>query len=428
MKLTVRILLISIIVVLCASIAWKILFNPTRATVPMEVILAHDKGNLPVFHDTFIKQGEMAKKAIGIKITPVPSVSPELYLHQMKARLATELAPELFTWWSTMRAKELVDEDVTGDLTDLWDKYKNDYSKDLREAFTIGGKVYGFPYTVDYWPVWYNKTIFNRLGLEPPSTWSEFIAICKKLKAAGIPPIMASLQNDWPSFIWFEEMIIGEDPDLYKDLCLGKVKYTDPRVIKACRVWKDMIEKGYFTDPSLNILTNSGYLWNNEKFGMVLCGTWYYSTVLLAQGVKEQSIGVFIMPPHNPDAGKNIIIEMGPIFTAKHSKNSENAKKVVDWWMSPEGNGYFAFIHKSYPGNMNTDTSYLPLAKQQVRSAVQNGNYRLMTRYWESTPKPICEKAILKFGEFMLNPDTLEQILKDIDHISDNYWANSSNP
>jgi multiple sugar transport system substrate-binding protein/raffinose/stachyose/melibiose transport system substrate-binding protein len=112
-------------------------------------------------------------------------------------------------------------------------------------------------------------------------------------------------------------MIIGEDPDLYLDLCLGRVKYTDPRIVKACRVWKDMIGKKYFTDPSVNMLTNAGHLWNNESYGMALCGSWYYSNVLVAQGVDERDIDWFILPSHNPKAGLNIVFEVGPIFTAK---------------------------------------------------------------------------------------------------------------
>jgi ABC-type glycerol-3-phosphate transport system substrate-binding protein len=198
-------------------------------------------------------------------------------------------------------------------------------------------------------------------------------------------------------------------------------------VVKACQVWKKMIEKGYFTDPSLNMLTNSGYLWNNEKFGMVLCGTWYYYTVLIAQGVDEKSIGAFIMPPHNPGAGKNIIIEVGPIFTAKHAKNAEAALKVVDWWMSPQGSGYFASLQKGYPGSLKTDTSYLPPVKKQILAEIKDGQYRLMNRYWEATPEPICEQGVLKLGEFMLNPEKLTVVLKDIERIADTYWAGIPN-
>ncbi len=31
----------------------------------------------------------------------------------------------------------------------------------------------------------------------------------------------------------FEEMVARQDPQLYVDLCEGKVKYSDPRVKKA---------------------------------------------------------------------------------------------------------------------------------------------------------------------------------------------------
>lgn len=417
-----------LIVFACAvfSISLFVMFAimQQKDPLPMNVTLAHDKGNLPIFQENFIKQGEMARKAIGIGINPIPSVSPDLFMHQMKASLPTEQAPELFIWWSTFQVKELVDKGYVGDLTSLWDKYKEDYSPDMRDAFTIGKKVYGFPYVVEYWPVWYNKKIFNRLELKEPETWTEFIDICIALKKSGVPPILSSLQNNWPAFIWFEEMMIGEDPDLYNDLCLGRVKYTDPRVVKACLVWKDMIEKGYFTDPSVNMLTNGGYLWSHEKFGMALCGTWYYSAVLVAQGVDEEDIGVFILPSHNPAAGKNIIFELGPIFTAKNAANAVAAQKVADWWMSREGNQHFAILHKAYPGNLNTDTDYLPPAKQNLLAAIKREQYRLMNRYWEATP--ISDHAVLKFGEFMLDPDRLLEILDDIDRISDQHWANNA--
>jgi ABC-type glycerol-3-phosphate transport system substrate-binding protein len=167
------------------------------------VVLAHDKGNVPLFQENFIKQGDMARKAIGVGIRPVPSVTPDLYWHQMMTNLPTEQAPELFVWWSTFRARELVEHDFVTDLTPLWDKYAGDYAPEIREAFTVNGKVYGFPFVLEYWPVWYNKKIFNRLGLQAPTTWTEFLTVCERLKKAGVTPILCSLQNNWPAFIWF---------------------------------------------------------------------------------------------------------------------------------------------------------------------------------------------------------------------------------
>jgi multiple sugar transport system substrate-binding protein len=415
-------------ILVCAGLALKFFYkNRTATQISKTVSLAHDKGNLPIFQTNFTLQGIMAEKATRIGITPVPSVTPDLYRHQMKAVLSTDQAPELFVWWPSFRAKELIGNQWVSDLTALWDKHASDYSPEMRNVFTSDGKVYGFPYVVEYWPVWYNKTVFKRLGLAPPTTWDEFIHVCEVLKGANVTPILSSLQNDWSAFIWFEEMIIGEDPDLYNDLCLGRVHYTDPRILKACLVWKDMIAKGYFSEPSLNMLTNSGYLWNNEKFAMALCGTWYYSAVLVAQGVDEQSIGNFILPSHNPRAGKNIIFEVGPLYTAKNAPGSHDALKVADWWMGRDGSAYFARLQSAYPCNLKTDTSYLPPSKKRLIEEIKSENYRLINRYWEATPTPICENAVLKIGEFILDPDKLQSTLKDIDRIAVAYWTDNPN-
>jgi len=388
-----------------------------------DVTLAHDKGNLPLFNENFKKQGEFAKMKIGIGINPIASKTSDLFVHQMRASLPTEQAPDLFVWWSTFRVRELVEKNLVGDLTDLWNKHGESYPKGLRDAFTVDGKQYGFPYAVEYWPVWYNKKVFERLGLQKPRTWVDFIEICETLQAAGITPILSSLQDRWPAFIWFEEMIIGEDPDLYEGLCLGKVKYTDPRVKKAFGVWRDLIKKRYFTDPSANMLTNAGYLWNNEKFGMVLAGTWYYSAVLLAQGVDKNDIGAFILPSHNSNAGNNIIFEAQPIFAAKNAANAESARKIVDWWMGSEGNGHFTTLHQTYPSNIKTDTAYLPPVKENLIHTIKKDNYRVLNRYWEATPVKICTAAVDKFAEFILNPDELDTILGDIEEIAADFWS-----
>ena len=50
-----------------------------------------------------------------------------------------------------------------------------------------------------------------------------------------------------------------------------------------------------------------------------------------------------------------------------------------------------------------------------------------MNRYWEATPTPICEIAVLKLGEFILDTDKLENTLKDIDHFAEQYWAKNPN-
>ena len=49
----------------------------------------------------------------------------------------------------------------------------------------------------------YNKDIFAKVGVRPPTTWNELVAVCEKLLAAGYQPI--SIAGDFNSF-WAMEM------------------------------------------------------------------------------------------------------------------------------------------------------------------------------------------------------------------------------
>ncbi len=275
---------------------------------------------------------------------------------------------------------------------------------------------------MDYWGVWYNKKVFKKYNLSVPKTWSEFMNINKVLKANGVTPMAESVQGRWPAFIIFEEMVARQDPDLYVKLCEGKVKYSDPRVKKAFEVWADLIKKGYFTDASVSLFSDAPRLFNTGKIAMVPIGTWYYSQ-LKNGGVPEDSIGIFIMPPVNPDAGKVVIMEAGPILMAQNAPHREAAKKIVDWWMGPKGNAYFAKMLDTYPSNLKADSSYLPEVKKDLLKTIVNEHYRILNRYWEATPTPISEAAVDEFAKFMLHPDTLDEVLAKLDKIADNYWS-----
>ncbi len=378
------------------------------------LILAHDKGNLPKFQHSFSLQGREAESQTGIGFVPAPSLTTDLFIHQMKARLPTRQAPALFTWWSTWRAKELVDYDLVNDLTHLWDLYADDYPKEIRDAYTIEGRVYGFPYSLEYWPVWYNKPLFEKLGIQEPLTWDEFTKACKTLKNASVVPILTSVQLKWYSCIWFAALVMGEDPRLYEQLCTGQVKYTDERIVRVMDIWMEMIGKGWFSEPSANMFTNGGHLWNNEKFGMVLCGSWYYSMVLREQGVKDDDIGVFILPPHNPGAAKSIMMESGPVFTAKNSVYSNESEIIARWWMSPEGSRHFARVYQSYSASTKAGEDHLPPAKKKLLSSIKNQDCLVLNRYWEAAPACIVDPVIEALSRFMLNPGEKEAVIEEM--------------
>lgn len=390
---------------------------------PSNLSLMHDKVGNPDFQPYFLKTAKVANEKIGVNFTPVGYPTTDVYTAAVKAALPTAKAPNIFTWWSTYWSKELADQGLLEDMTPLWDKHKDEYSPALRQAFTINGKVYGFCWSVEYWPVWYNKEIFAKYNINIPKTWSEFTAVCDTLKSKGVTPLNQTVDKEWPAFIWFEQLLAGMNPDVYESLCEGKAKYTDPEVKEAFVLWADMIKKGYFTASSTDFFADMPKMFNDGKLGMILAGTWYYQSQLVDKGVSADKIGQFILPVVKDSAGKVIVMEASPILLSKNGENLEEAKKLADWWMSPEGNAVFAGEVKSFPANLKSDTSYLPKIKVDLLNSIVNDKYRLVNRFWEATPTPLMLKANAKFAEFIVNPGKMDKVLTDIQAIADDYWA-----
>lgn len=385
--------------------------------------LMHDKVGNPDYQPYFLYTAKVAKKQAGVTFTPVGYPTTDVYQAAIKASLPTAKAPNIFTWWSTYWAKDLADQGLLEDMTPLWDKHKDEYASGLRKAFTINGKIYGLCWSVEYWPVYYNKDVFAKNNIAVPKTWAEFIKVCDTLKAKGVTPLNQTVQQEWPAFIWYEQLVAGISPDLYEDLCEGKIKYNDPRMKEAFTLWGDMIKKGYFTDPSTDFFSDMPRMFNENKLGMILAGTWYYQAQLIEKGVAADKVGFFLLPAVKPNVEKPLVLECSPIMVSKKGENKKAALKLADWWMSPKGNAVMAGQTKSFPANLKSDSSYLPPIKVAMSNAIKNEKVRLVNRFWEATPNPIMLKINAKLAEFIVNPGNMDKIISEIQVISDSYWT-----
>ncbi len=59
------------------------------------------------------------------------------------------------------------------------------------------GQINGLPLANNGSGVIYNRTVFEKNGIEPPKTWDEFIGICDKLKSAGVDPFCWGFKDNW---------------------------------------------------------------------------------------------------------------------------------------------------------------------------------------------------------------------------------------
>jgi multiple sugar transport system substrate-binding protein len=380
----------------------------------------HDKAN---WQDAFTK---VLAGAEGATVTATPYADTSTYQAAVRATLRTPSAPGIFTWWSGYRMKDLVDAGLVADVSDLWKKYTDAglYNPSLASAYTFDGKIYGIPNLVAYWVVFYNKKVFADAGVAAPTTWEELEATAAALKGKGVTPFGATVQGRWPAFIWFEELLVRQNPDFYNRLMTGEAKYTDPEAQAVFAKWKEWIDAGYFTDPSIDFGTAGSNAMASQfaqgKLAMILVGTWYAGTLVEA-GMAAEDIGVFIMPNATADMGPAVIFETGPLLISENSAQKADALKVADYWMSAAAQQTWT-NEMDFPPVNSEVTAKSPLISE-LAGQIISGNYNQINRFWEATPPEIAEAAVDELGVFMLDTSKADQVMTNLQALADKVWA-----
>ncbi|REF34910.1 carbohydrate ABC transporter substrate-binding protein (CUT1 family) [Thermasporomyces composti] len=78
---------------------------------------------------------------------------------------------------------------------------------------------YGLPFKVAHKSlVWYRPCQFERLGLQPPQTWSDWLALNTELSRQGIPALALGGGDGWMLTDFFENVLLGHSPCTYDAL------------------------------------------------------------------------------------------------------------------------------------------------------------------------------------------------------------------
>lgn len=362
---------------------------------------------------------EKAKEATGIDVTIVTSPDTAAYQTSIQQSIRDESAPGLFTWWGGYQLETLVENGLVEDLTEVWETYITPagVSADVAEAFTYDGKIYAAPYSILYNVILYNKEVFEKAGVEEPQTFEEFLDVCEKLKASGVTPI--AFKNDsWAGFIWFQSLIAAYEPQLYQDLCDGTAKYTDARVAEVMNIWKEMIDKGYFTQP-IAIADMEKQMANGEIAMMLEPNREIASLVNNYGMVSGEQLDAFVLP--SMDGGKRVIFfETAPICVAKASADRDSAMKALENWYDKD---FQTYIYQNI-GMANTNTVEIsdPAYRRTLDYAADTEQVSLMLRFYENTPEEIRDVVVNELMRFELGDGTVEEVLENMEKAASAYW------
>jgi len=125
-----------------------------------------------------------------------------------------------------------------------WDMFR--YQAISRGKAAPDGKNYCMTFDMIETGIYYNKDIFDELGLRVPETWEELLAACAKIKASGRIPLLMHMgaYNDWLMDLMFDQ--------LYHRLLPGIDLAQDPTrepYLQGYLDWDELAflhEKGFF--------------------------------------------------------------------------------------------------------------------------------------------------------------------------------------
>jgi raffinose/stachyose/melibiose transport system substrate-binding protein len=173
------------------------------------------------------------------------------------------------------------------------------------EAFEVDGKAVGVPYEVGEVAFFYNKKLFEKAGVkaEDIKTWDDFLAAVKKLKAAGITPIVVGAGEKWPMHFYYSYLVmrLGGEHAL-ADAKAGKDGgFKNATFVEAGERLRELAALEPFQPGYLQTShAQSAGIFGDGKAAMDLMGQWVLGmqgpSSTNGKGLAPEDIGIFSFP------------------------------------------------------------------------------------------------------------------------------------
>ena len=192
--------------------------------------LANDKSTWTQAYNAIGPVIAKADGGIGWAAQPYPNTTA--FQAVVRAAATTSKSPPLYTWWSGQQLVPLVKAGALADLTPYVKTWESKYglNPDVENAYKVNGKYYGAPENSADWVMFYNKKDFAKYNMSVPTTWAQLMSDAATFKKNGISPFTYYV-DDWAGFIWFEQILVEQDPSAYQALVQGKISYTSAPVV-----------------------------------------------------------------------------------------------------------------------------------------------------------------------------------------------------
>jgi raffinose/stachyose/melibiose transport system substrate-binding protein len=233
------------------------------------------------------------------------------------------------------------------------------------------GGIFLIPSQIHFTGIFYNRQIFERLGLLVPRTEAEFESLLGRLKREGqIPLMIGEKTGDQLLFHWYAlinnrlNLIDRPARDILSDLFAGKssVAFDSEPFKQGAEKIKEWMRRGYFNRDFASITSAEAYdrfLKGKSALYLGLGGSWAQARERAHP--PQFVIGFFPFPP--PELGRRPIATGSPTAVWQVFKSNDQAAAIelTDWMLSHEV-GRFLIENQNLPALRVDDLRGISLA------------------------------------------------------------------
>jgi glucose/mannose transport system substrate-binding protein len=241
-------------------------------------------------------------------------------------------------------------------LTDLFDEWgvKDKFPQGLLDIVSYQGDIYSVPVNVHRGNiVFYNKEIFDELGLEEPTNWAEFIDAMNTVQEAGYVPLAMGDKNKWPAGQLFESIMVAEyGAEEYNKLFKGEAAFDQKALDRALDKIYELTNYFNRDHAALTWQDATRLLYDGEAV-FNLMGDWAEGYMKTLGWVPGEDFGWFALP----GTQDSFMLISDTFGLPENAPNRENAIKWLEFLASREAQDTFNPIKGSIPARIDADMS-----------------------------------------------------------------------
>ena len=220
----------------------------------------------------------------------------------LQGRLAAGLPPDTFQALGGAELKAYVDGNYLLPLDDLWTElnYRKAIPGPLANTFIFNGHYYGVPLNMHIQNIlYYNKKLFDELGLKEPKNFDQLMKVAAAIKKAKpkMYPLGLGTKEKWEAAFVLDEIILGEGgPEYYVKLFKGQID------VKKDKIFRTALEKLAKLKPYIYPY-HSNLTWDQSvslvvsgDAAMVTMGTWAIGAFLSNKWTPGKDFGALTFP------------------------------------------------------------------------------------------------------------------------------------